>query len=151
MGERLFGPEWYAFLPYHYCMPLKRVVRRVNVPEGSVFFTDTLECGHVVRRVTSLHDTHRCPECPSELPYLGRDVEIIEDDIVPYQPGDRHKKGWCFVNNPQDRVPSVHKTRYFLVHPGFAPIARRAQEEDIAKARASNLAWFRKKKKEAGR
>jgi hypothetical protein len=34
MDHNLFGPEWYAFLPYHYCQPSRRVVKRENVPAG---------------------------------------------------------------------------------------------------------------------
>jgi hypothetical protein len=146
MDNRLFAPEWYAFLPYHYCQPSRRVVRRENVPEGSVYFDETLECGHVVRRMTGLYDVRRCPECPAHLPYLARDVVIIEDPVVPYVPGDRHKKGWCFVSDPEAKVPCVHKTRYLLVHPDFAPEARRVQQENIEKVRESGRKWWRKKK-----
>ena len=32
MNNRLFGPEWYAFLPYHYCQPSRRVVGRRTFP-----------------------------------------------------------------------------------------------------------------------
>ena len=146
MGDRLFGPEWYSFLPYHYCQPSRRVVRRDNVPDGSVYFDETLECGHVVRRMTGLYETRRCPECPCQPPYLDRDVVIVLDDIVPYAPGDPRRKGWCFVSDPEVKVPCVHKTRYLLVHPDFAPEARRLQQENIEKARASNRKWWLKKK-----
>jgi hypothetical protein len=149
MNNRLFGPEWYSFLPEHYCVR-RKVVRRENVPEGSVYFTDTLECGHIVRQVTGQYEVRRCPECPPALPYLDRDVVIIEDDVVPYTPGDPRKKGWCFVNDAEAKIPCVNKTCYLLVHPDFAPQARRLQQENIEKIKASSRNWWRKKK-EGGR
>jgi hypothetical protein len=146
MDNRLFGPEWYTFLPHHHCLPSRRVVSRQNVPDGSVYFDETLECGHVVRRMTGLYPVRRCPDCPSQLPYLDRDVTIIEDDVVPYVPGDLRKKGWCFITDPEAKVPSVRKTRYLLVNPAFAPEARRLQQENIEKARESNRRWWREQK-----
>lgn len=145
-SSNIFGPEWYAFLPYNYLQPRRRVVSRRNVPEGSVFFNETLECGHVLRRKTGLYDKRRCPECPAQFPYLDRDVLIIEDDVVPYVPGDRYRKGWCFVSDPVGRVPCVHKTRFLLVNPAFAPEARRLQQENVEKQKASNRNWWRKRK-----
>ena len=151
MTEPLFGPEWYAFLPYHYCQPSRRVVGRRNVPHGSVYFDETLECGHVVRRMTGLYERRRCPECPASPPYLGREVVIIEDEVVPYEPGDPRKKGWCFVSDPEGRVPCVHKTRYLLVNPAFAPEARRLRQENAERQKEAKRKWWRKKKEEAGR
>jgi hypothetical protein len=145
MDDRLFGPEWYAFLPEHYC-PRRRVVRRENIPKGSVYFNDTLECGHVVRRVTGLYEFRRCGQCMPQLPYLDREVAIIEDGVVPYVPGDPRKKGWCFVSDPEGKIPCVRKTRYLLVHPGFASEARRVQQENVEKQKAANRNWWRKKK-----
>jgi hypothetical protein len=146
MEERLFGPEWYAFLPYHYCQPSQPVVSRQNVPEGSVYFDETLACGHVVRRMTGLYKRRRCPACPISPPYLDGTVVIIEDKVVPYEPGDPRKKGWCFVSDPDAKVPRVGKTRYLLVNPAFAPEARRLQQENVEKQRACNRNWWRKKK-----
>jgi hypothetical protein len=90
---------------------------RENVPEGSVYFDETLECGHTFRQMTGLYEVPSCPECPSQPPYLDREVVIIEDEIVPYSPGDLRKKGWCFVSDPVAKVPCVHKTSYLLVNP----------------------------------
>jgi hypothetical protein len=130
-------------------MPKRQVVSRENIPDGSVYFDETLDCGHVLRQMTGLYAYRCCPECPASPPYLGRDIVIIEDDVVPYVPGDVRQKGWCFVSDPEMRIPCVHKTRYLLVHPAFAPEARRIQQENIEKARASNRNWWRKKKENA--
>jgi hypothetical protein len=121
-------------------------VSRRNVPDGSVYFDETLECGHILGRMTGLYDRRRCPECPASLPYLDRDVTIIEDEVVPFVAGDQRKKGWCFVSDAESKVPCVHKTRYLLVHPSFAPEARRLQQENIEKQRAANRNWWQKKK-----
>jgi hypothetical protein len=146
MNDRLFGPEWYSFLPYHYCQPSRRVVRRENLPDGTVYFDETLECGHVICRMTGLYEMRCCPECPAQPPYLDRKVIIIEDEVVPYTPSDPRKKGWCFVSDAETKVPCVHKTCYLLVNPAFAPEARRLQQENIEKIRASGRKWWREKK-----
>src|SRR5690348_4820429 len=91
--KRLFGPEWYAFLPHQHCLVKRRVVNRRNVPAGSCYFDEELECGHVVRRVTGLYDARRCPECMPRPPWLDRTVVIVEDAVVPYEPGNPRKKG----------------------------------------------------------
>src|SRR5207248_7281760 len=97
-----------------------------------------LDCGHVLGRMTGLYERRHCPECPaSSPPYLDREVVIIEDEVVPYEPGDPRRKGWCFVSDPESKVPCVHKTRYLLAHPAFAPEARRLRQENLEKARAS--------------
>src|SRR5262245_41369523 len=103
--QRLFGPEWYTFVPHHW-QPSRGVVSSSNVPAGSVYYDDTLECGHVVRGMTGQYEVRRCPECLPQLPYLDRDVTLIEDAVVPYEPGHPRKKGWCFVTDPETKVPS---------------------------------------------
>jgi hypothetical protein len=139
----MFGPEWYVHTAYRSCQPSRKVVRRAQTKGFACYWDETLECGHVLRKVTGKLDSRSCPECPPELPWTDLSVTVIVDDIVPYVPGDPRKKGWCFVHDTELKVPAVGKSSFLLVNPAIADEVKRHHEANVERCRASRREWWR--------
>jgi hypothetical protein len=102
-------------VPYTFLLPLQKVVRRVANPPGTLYFDETLECGHTLRGLRKgRFDRRRCSECPPAPPPL-KGVEIVLDDTVPYEQGNTRRPGWYYLNGT-NRL-SLKPTNRVRMHP----------------------------------